>query len=291
MKIIALLLFLLFSPTIWAKTIVASIEEITGKGFLLKHKDSHSNFKATPFTFLYQGDIISLDNKNSTMTIIYNDGKLETINAKNTPYSVHDSKAEESHIINKIQNEAQQWLSQLWVDQIEFSPMQTQGNTKKNSKLYSLFNGEKLKLRQHKQLHLSWYGGQPPFSVKLYKGGKIIASKTDIQSDKLVTEISLRQTLNSGEYQVIIEDHNNNKQIGNIDVVKAMPLFTSKEKKELKNSNITPEKYDTLLALWLIHKSQKFALEAYQLVAEVKDYQPALLVKHGLSSGNLPILK
>jgi len=57
----------------------------------------------------------------------------------------------------------------------------------------------------------------------------------------------------------------------------------------IEESNLPEQTKQTLLAIWLANQPEgKWELEAYQHVAEIKEYEPAALVQQGLKMGLKP---
>lgn len=174
------------------------------------------------------------------------------------------------------------WFTKLQTYQVNLVSLYSKGNDKLPLKLPLLAGGQNQKLIAGKtRLYLAWVGGVPPYRVEVALEGsqeKWIKDKiqgTSVQLDNFATATPGRCAVEVKDAQSMVK--------GQFEIVTETAILEEAQQAKIAIRQDSPSaNQHTLLASWLAQKSE-WRLEAYQYVAAIEDFKPALLVKAGLA--------
>ncbi len=248
-----------------------------------------------PHIFLQEGDIITIkkkrfNNKECFITLLRGDCteislKQKDAHPKKGGYQIKSS------IHFSLYNNAKTLVYKKWENLRFYLKASIEAGSKTPKEQSSiplripLLQGDDTLLKTGERiLYLGWYGGTPPYQVKVVdeKNNKVFLEK-DIAKGKTVSSEKHQWAI--GTYRVIIRDDAGSKVEHKFTVVEDIEPLSSDKAKEIQRGCFPKTTTQpTRLAGWLVEQDAKWRLEAYQLVAPIPEkYYPAVLLKQGLT--------
>lgn len=277
----------------WAKE-VAFVDNFYCGTDDIEWRRNEQEMKFVPHIFLQEGDIITIKKdkfkeKKCFITLLREDCteislKQKDAHPENGGYRIKSSSISFDLYTNIKTLALKKWDNLLTYDN---RPTEAGSRTPEEQSSISLriplLQGDDTLLKTGERiLYLGWYGGTPPYQVKVVdKNNKIFLDKKGIEGKTVSSE---KHQWAIGTYQVIIRDGTSGEVEHKFTVVEDIKPLSSDKAKEIQRgcfSKTTTQ--PTRLAGWLVEQDEKWRLEAYQLVAPIHEkYYPAFLLKQGL---------
>ncbi|MCP4697413.1 MAG: hypothetical protein GY862_11255 [Gammaproteobacteria bacterium] len=284
------------------------IETLNGVPSAFELIRNKARIKAAPYTLLETGDLlrVSGNNKKNHITLIVNKAapvKLSYDKAGiNRPYSIECSGNILPLEVMRIIRAVTPWFDRLYTYELTKSaysgPRRGGRHNKRRLSMPKLLRDGKAKLSAGKRdLHLTWYGGKPPYSVRVcWKNRQSARKRCWQEKPNIHDEITVfkDREIMAGDYLVTIKDSQRTKGVrGKFSAIaESSPVLSSSETmKAIAQSLISEPAKQTLLAILLAGRENgKWGFEAYQQVAAL-DYHPALLARYGFEKKFQPNIK
>lgn len=251
--------------------------EGNSENYLLKRGDE--TVPVALFTVLQVGDEISVKEKQPAIELSLRGGTQSvSVTAENSPFVVTpDSQVPASA------DQQWAWIMQRLTEWHNLVPDEDAQDSEQNfcaSVLMPLLDnvtGYALLVAGKRPLHLQWYGGEPPYGVLMTQGRKELLTKTSTTPTIETEAITFRA---GRSYRVMVFDTTGQSFKRGFLVVNPPPVLNVPE---LENATLPNNVHQTLLAIWLAAPANGgWIFEAYQQVAPLTNYQPALLLKEAL---------
>jgi hypothetical protein len=137
-----------------------------------------------------------------------------------------------------------------------------------------------------RDLRMAWFGGAPPFRVRLFSASSTVVGELDSVPDRVVTLRDL--DLAPGVYYFEVGcEHATHGSSFRVDPPEALPRMSGTDLNALAQTAESDELKETLRAGWLSQQENgAWALQAYQDLARVPDdYPPASALRSTLEHG------
>lgn len=285
-----LFLFVMLTASIQAEQPVGYIEQMGGPGSAFELYRGEEKKNVAIMTTLYAGDQLKIrteqckKDEGDTCTITLKLGEQRTVQVDSSmcPYTIEPA-GKPPNLPVKLMKKLTSWFKRSHKEHRIILAMK---NTGSDVDLRApLFTKYKACLTAGKRtFYLSWYGGEAPYRVRLYRDGV----EKPLLEQHAVQDIRLQQdnlTLTEGIYRVEVIDVENQKVEGHFQAVsqEILPVLPTEFSELLQQSILEDRVKNTLFAVWLINEHEGWEFEAYQLVAPIADeYYPALLVREQL---------
>jgi hypothetical protein len=232
------------------------------------------------FSVVQVGDEISVQQQQPAIELSLGGGTQSVkVTAENSPFIVsQDNQVPAS--LDKLWA----WTKQRLSEWRELVSGQQASNSEQNfcaSVLMPLLDnvtGYALLAAGKRPLYLQWYGGESPYGVLITQGRKDLLTKTSTTSTIETEAINFKA---GRSYRVMVFDTTGQSFTRGFLVVNPPEIFNVPE---LEEAPLSDNVRKTLLAIWLAaSKNGGWIFEAYQQVAPLTDYSPALLLKEALA--------
>lgn len=251
------------------------------ENYLLKRGDE--TVPVALFTVLQVGDEISVKEKQPAIELSLSGGTQSvSVTAENSPFLV----TEDSQVPASL-DKLWAWTTQRFSEWRKLVPSQQAQEPKQPepgscaSVLMPLLDnvtGYALLAAGKRPVHLQWYGGESPYGVLIKQGRKELLTKATTTSTIATEAISFQA---GRSYRVMVFDTTGESFTKGFLVVNPPQLLNVPE---LEEAVLPDNVRKTLLAIWLaVQGGDSWYFEAYQHVAPLTDYQPALLLKEALA--------
>lgn len=214
----------------------------------------------------------------NSLILLLGSHEFVTLTYADKTYEVKESK-QVSNLLDGFVESLAKWFTDLQAYQVHLVSVHSRGDDLPLS--MPLLAGEQTLIAGKTKLYLGWVGGKAPYRVKIVlEGSKKEWTRENLQDTSVMLD---NFVASPGRYGVEVKDAKG--QVGSqfrivteTAILKEASAKTGIQHDSLSNS------HQTLLASWLVQHAG-WRLEAYQRVAGIKGFKPALLVKEGLEGG------
>ena len=233
------------------------------------------------FTVVQVGDEISIQEQNATIELSLGGGTQSVrVTEENSPFLV----TEGSQVPASL-DKLWAWTTQRFSDWRELVPSQQNPEQPEQNSCASVLmplldnvTGYALLAAGKRPVHLQWYGGESPYGVLITQGRKNLLTKATTTSTIATEAITFKA---GRSYRVMVFDSTGTEFKRGFLAVNPPQLLNVPE---LEEAVLPDNVQKTLLAIWLAKQGGgSWNFEAYQHVAPLTDYQPALLLKEALA--------